>query len=137
MIGNYGDNVIDGLGGADVLTGGFGGDGFVASVNDGTYDTITDFSSGIDLVMVDAVAFGLFDINTLQGFTKGVLESSDLAYLDDNGLSGSIDAQFIYDTRTQVLSVDADGSSGSGAAEAIFAFAGTVSLNYDDIYVLV
>ena len=137
LIGNYGDNVIDGLGGADVLTGGFGGDGFVASVNDGTYDTITDFSSGIDLVMVDAVAFGLFDINTLQGFTKGGLESSDLAYLDDNGLSGSIDAQFIYDTRTQVLSVDADGSSGSGAAEAIFAFAGTVSLNYDDIYVLV
>jgi Ca2+-binding RTX toxin-like protein len=138
LIGNMGDNMIDGLGGEDLLTGGSGGDGFVASVNDGTYDTITDFTSGVDLMLVDAVAFGLFDMQTLTGFTKGGLDESDLAFIRaDGGRDGNVDAQFIYDTRSQILSVDADGQ-GSGAAEAIFALAGSgVSIKYDDVYVLI
>ena len=43
LSGNSGDNLIDGLGGVDILTGGRGEDGFIASVNDGFTDTITDF----------------------------------------------------------------------------------------------
>lgn len=138
LTGNLGDNMIDGLGGADVLTGGHGGDGFVASVNDGTYDTITDFTSGVDLMLVDAVAFDLFDMETLTGFTKGGLDESDLAFiLADGGYEGNVDAQFVYDTRSQMLSVDADGSGGD-AAVALFELAGSgASINYDDVYVLI
>ena len=138
LTGNLGDNMIDGLGGADVLTGGHGGDGFVASVNDGTHDTITDFTSGVDLMLVDAVAFDLFDMETLTGFTKGGLDESDLAFIRaDGGYEGNVDAQFVYDTRSQMLSVDADGS-GDDAAVALFELAGSgVSINYDDVYVLI
>ena len=51
--------------------------------------------------------------------------------------AGDVDAQFVYDTRSQMLSVDADGS-GDDAAVELFELAGSgVSINYDDVYVLI
>ena len=46
------DNIIDGAGGADVLTGGLGNDTFVFNVGEADGDTVTDFSDGDRLVFV-------------------------------------------------------------------------------------
>jgi len=134
LTGNLGANVLDGKGGADTLTGGFRADTFVSSVSDGTYDTITDFLTGTDEIAIYANEFGLDSLSILDGVTQATLDLSNFATIGSDGQSSNVDAQIIYDTRDQILRIDADGS-GAGAAEAIFALAGTGTvLGFDDIY---
>ena len=133
LVGNFGINILDGKGGTDTLTGGSQGDVFVSSVSDGTYDTIMDFSSGEDSISIYANAFGLEALSVLDGVSEIGLSSANFATIGSDGQSSNVDAQVIYDTRDQILRIDADGA-GSGAAEAIFALAGSsTSLAYDDI----
>ena len=44
VIGNSGNNLLDGEGGADVLTGNAGNDTFIFSVGQGNGDTVVDFN---------------------------------------------------------------------------------------------
>ena len=133
LSGSRNDNVLDGKGGADTLTGGGRSDTFVSSVSDGTYDTITDFVSGDDGVALDADVYGLSGLAFLDGLSEAVLDMSHFATIDGDGVSSNVDAHVIYDTRDQMLRVDADGS-GAGAEVAVFALTGTsTAIDYDDI----
>ncbi|MEM7211015.1 MAG: right-handed parallel beta-helix repeat-containing protein [Pseudomonadota bacterium] len=55
LIGRDGDDVLDGGAGSDILEGGAGRDVFAFEAGDGA-DVITDFDSGTDLLLIDAVA---------------------------------------------------------------------------------
>ena len=66
IIGNSGNNILNGLGGADILTGGQGSDKFVftalAHSTPGASDLITDFVAGSDIFN-----FSTIDANTSKG----------------------------------------------------------------------
>ena len=105
----------------------------MSSVSDGTYDTITDFVSGDDGIALDADVYGLSGLAFLDGLNEAVLDVSHFATIDGDGVSSNVDAHVIYDTRDQMLRVDADGS-GAGAEVAVFALTGTsTAIDYDDI----
>ena len=66
IIGNSGNNILNGLGGADILTGGQGSDKFVftalAHSTPSASDLITDFVTGSDII-----DFSTIDANTSKG----------------------------------------------------------------------
>jgi len=135
LTGNSSDNVLDGLAGTDVLTGGRGEDNFVASDHAQSVDSITDFVSGEDMILIDALAYDLFDTTTLSGYTQGTVTASDFATIT-NGVQDNAEALFIYDSDRNMLTVDADGS-GAGAAIDVFDFSGTSEDPVaSDLYVL-
>ena len=135
IIGNAGDNLLDGRGGADVLTGGRGEDGFVISRNDGSIDLINDFTANEDMVLIDAVEFGLFDLTTLTGYTQGTGSSSNFATVT-NGVSSNADAQFVFNLDTRILSVDDDLQDSTAARDVVALSDNAADLTATDLYVL-
>jgi Ca2+-binding RTX toxin-like protein len=135
LFGNSGDNLLDGLGGTDTLTGGRGEDGFVASVNDGSADTITDFVSGEDLLLVDALAFGLFNPVLPSDEYSGYLTSQQLGTIT-NGVSDNAPAAFQINTDTGDLTLDLDPTDATGPITIFHLHTGAADLNETDIYVL-
>ena len=135
LIGNSSDNVLDGLAGVDTLTGGRGEDSFVASDHSQLVDTITDFTSGEDMILIDALAYNLFDTDTLTGYTKGTVGAAEFGTIS-GGVQDNVDALFIFDSDRKTLLVDADGS-GTGFAVDVFSFSSTSEdLVSSDLYVL-
>jgi len=135
LVGNSADNLLDGFGSADVLTGGRGEDGFVASVNDGTIDIITDFVSGEDLILIDALAFGLFDPVQPSNEYSGYLTSDQFGKVI-NGQSDSEDAAFQIDLDTGELQLDLDKSDDIDPLTIFQLDTGAAELSQTDIYVL-
>ena len=135
--GNNGDNLLDGAAGSDTLTGGLGGDGFILSSNVGI-DEIVDFESGVDLLLVDAIEFGLFDTETLQGHGGGVVSAAEFAVVEVGSSYNSVtDARFIYDKNDSSLKVDVDGAGGVDAVQiASFDSSQSDDLVASDLYVL-
>ncbi|MEO1929890.1 MAG: proprotein convertase P-domain-containing protein, partial [Gammaproteobacteria bacterium] len=110
LSGNRGDNLLDGADGADRLIGGLGGDGFVLSSNVGI-DTIVDFESGTDLILIDALAFGLFNKETFTGYDEGTVKAADFTVIEKGQtMTENSGAYFIYDKNDGALSVDSDGA---------------------------
>jgi Ca2+-binding RTX toxin-like protein len=110
LTGNRGDNLLDGGAGTDYLIGGLGGDGFILSSSDGI-DTIIDFDSGVDLVLIDAIEFGLFDKDTLTGYAEGIVKAEDFITIEKGQtLNSDSDANFIFDKNNGALSIDIDGA---------------------------
>ena len=110
LTGNRGDNLLDGGAGTDYLIGGLGGDGFILSSSDGI-DTIIDFDSGVDLVLIDAIEFGLFDKDTLTGYAEGIVKAEDFITIEKGQtLNSDSDANFIFDKNSGALSIDIDGA---------------------------
>ncbi|QOZ28588.1 calcium-binding protein [Bradyrhizobium sp. CCBAU 51753] len=117
MVGNGGDDFLNGLAGNDILTGGAGADLFVftTSIAGGNnVDTITDFASGTDRIVLDHAIFA--------GVAPGVLEDAAFAL---STAAETAATRFIYDPNSGALSYDADGS-GAGAAVQ-FAMLGTTT----------
>jgi Ca2+-binding RTX toxin-like protein/subtilisin-like proprotein convertase family protein len=135
LIGNSGNNYLEGGAGVDLLTGGAGGDGFFMAFNGSgkTADTVSDFKSGEDLLMLDLASFGIDPV------ALGIASSGMVAV--DTFVSGAgaraLDPNdyFIYDTAQQILFVDPDGS-GTQVALAGVHLSGTggMTLAADDIY---
>jgi len=146
FIGTTQDDVFVGNSGDDVLTGGAGADTFVfgkvyEQVVTGdddevqTYtntafdltgiDFITDFTSG-----TDKIAFNIdqFSSLTVGGFTAANLVSGAGAFAAD------ADDYLLYDTATNALSYDADGS-GAGAAVQIATLSGVSTFVATDVEV--
>jgi Ca2+-binding RTX toxin-like protein/subtilisin-like proprotein convertase family protein len=135
LTGNSSDNVLDGHAGTDILTGGRGDDNFVASDHAQSVDSITDFVSGEDMILIDALAYDLFDTTTLTGYTQGTVETSSFGTIT-NGVQDNVEALFVYDSDRNMLTVDADGS-GAGVAIDVFDFSGTSDHPLSsDLYVL-
>ena len=135
LSGNSGDNLLDGLGGADILTGGRGQDGFVASINDGYSDIITDFTSGEDLILVDALAFGLFNPVLPSEEYSGYLSSHQFGTIID-GLSDNATAAFQINVNTGDLTLDLNPNDQIAPITLFHLDTGASYLNETDIYVL-
>jgi RTX calcium-binding nonapeptide repeat (4 copies) len=115
LIGNSGNNIIDGKGGGDLLRGGLGNDTLTGGTGNDLFrfdtalnaatnmDVITDFNVVNDTIQLENAIFTLLA-------TTGVL-SVDL--FKDIGNVGAVldgDDRIVYDHNTGVLSYDADGS---------------------------
>ncbi|HEY8381894.1 MAG TPA: calcium-binding protein [Microvirga sp.] len=104
ITGNGANNTLNGAAGADTLTGGEGRDVFVFDATSlGAADSITDFSSGADVIaLVGGVFAGL----------NGTVTAAKIA----NGpVATDADDRIVYNSTTGVLSYDADGNGGSAA----------------------
>ena len=74
-------------------------------------DTIVDFQSDIDLVLIDAIEFGLFDTDTLTGYAEGIVKAEDFTTIEQGQtLNSASDANFIFDKNNGALSIDLDGA---------------------------
>ncbi len=120
LSGGAGDDVLYGMGGndtliggdgADTLTGGLGADRFVFNTADALVnaDTIMDFVSGTDKIVLDNDVFTVFGATTVSAnqFVSGA-----------GAVALDADDFLVYDTDTGALYYDADGS-GAGAAVQI------------------
>ena len=115
LIGDSGSNVLNGKGAADVLIGNFGNDTFMfdTALGGGNVDRIVDFGLGDSIRLENAV---------FKGLANGTLAST--AFKDTAVAAVDKDDRILYDSKTGVLSYDADGS---GAAKAVqFALLGEV-----------
>ena len=121
VLGEGGNDVIQGGSGADLLTGGLGydtltggagADTFILSSQRDRGDTITDFTAAEDRIVLSATAFG-YD-SALSGQQ---VSAADCAM----GAAQDASDHFIYNSATNTLYFDADGS-GSGRAVALVTF---------------
>lgn len=121
--GNATDNNLNGRTGNDTLTGGDGADSFIFTDTLGAQhaDTITDFSTGEDRVVIKG---GLVNVD------PGALDV-DHFHLGSEALTA--DHRFLFDGST--LRYDADGS-GAGEAVDVAYSEGAVSLAAEDIFVI-
>ena len=134
--GNIGNNILDGQGGVDTLTGGAGSDQFIISFNGAgvAADSITDFSPGQDLLIIDLASFGVDPVAAGQLYSGPV---SSTSFLKGAGVQALTPTQhFLYDTAQGMLMFDSDGSGAVQAIELV-RFVGVVdaALSASDIYI--
>jgi Ca2+-binding RTX toxin-like protein len=119
LVGNAGRNVLRGGGAADTLDGGAGNDHLYGGEGEDTFlfstpgegvDTVFDFAPG-DKIALKASAFGL---------AGGSLADAGVTFSFGSGATGAGPALF-FDTATDRLFFDADGS-GAGAAVELATF---------------
>ncbi|MEM8832635.1 MAG: hypothetical protein AAGE96_25340 [Cyanobacteria bacterium P01_G01_bin.19] len=61
--GGAGNDILDGGDGTDTLTGGSGNDTFVFNTSEAGIDVITDFTVSVDIIQINQVEFGATDTN--------------------------------------------------------------------------
>jgi Ca2+-binding RTX toxin-like protein len=113
VIGNTGDNQISGLGGNDYLKGGAGADKFVFGDNSLDFpqigiDTVADFGTGIDQLVLNADTFNAFNAGDAVSF-----ETID-SVLNGFASLGAADSLIVYDSSNGRLYYNADSSSAGG-----------------------
>jgi Ca2+-binding RTX toxin-like protein len=136
LSGGAGNDTLVGGAGTDVLTGGDGADWFVFDTSLGTsnIDSIKDFVTGTDKIVLSAKVFGKFTgSNAGSAITTGNLVVGAGA----TAAARDIDDYLIYDTGTDLLYYDKDGS-GSGAPVAFvkIELTGTVAPAFGDFLVV-
>jgi Ca2+-binding RTX toxin-like protein len=136
LIGNPGNNYLEGGAGVDTLTGGAGGDGFFIAYNGAGKDpdTVTDFKSGEDLLMIDLASFGINP--QALGIVSSGMVALDTAVFGAGARALDPNDYFIYDTAQQILFVDPDGSGALVALVAVH-FSGITEIGPDDLYVTI
>ncbi len=114
LSGGRGNDRLDGGGGNDVLTGGIGRDAFKfsAAPGAGNLDTITDFVTADDQIVLSLSAFDI-NINLLTGLILPGMFNTGTAASD-------ADDRIIWDSASKTLFYDDDGT---GSAAAAIAFA--------------
>jgi Ca2+-binding RTX toxin-like protein len=119
LSGGAGNDSLVGGAGNDLLTGGAGSDRFVFDTALSTptlanLDTITDFVTGADKLVLSAKIFGKF-----KGSSAGspITAANLVVGEGETAKAKDVDDYLIYDTTTDLLYYDADGS-GAGAAVA-------------------
>jgi Ca2+-binding RTX toxin-like protein len=116
LVGGAGNDTLVGGAGNDVLTGGDGSDRFVfdTSLSSSNIDTIKDFLTGADKIVLSAKIFSKFTgTSTGSAITAGNL----VVGVGATAVAKDKDDYLIYDTTSDLLYYDADGN-GSGAAVA-------------------
>lgn len=117
--GNAANNVLNGGSGSDTLTGGAGADKFEFGSAQTGRDTVTDFASGVDLIVLSG--FGLDAL--VEGYN----------FIVNSGPVGEY-ATLIYNTATGILTFDEDGT-GAAAGREIALFSTKPALTVSDFYV--
>jgi Ca2+-binding RTX toxin-like protein len=113
LSGGAGSDTLVGGAGKDVLTGGDGADRFVfdTALGASNVDTIKDFLTGTDKIVLSATIFSKFTgTSTGSAITEGNLVVGVGAKATD------VNDYLIYDTKTSLLYYDADGSGSVAAA---------------------
>lgn len=105
--GGTGNDIIDSGGAQDFLTGGAGSDTFILTPNASDRDTITDFATGSDKLSLSALLFG-------GGLVAGSLSSGQFV-VNTTGLAGDADDRFIFNSVTNTLLFDSNGSAAGGS----------------------
>jgi Ca2+-binding RTX toxin-like protein len=127
LSGGDGNDTVEGGTRRDVLTGGEGNDAFVFRTAFGMRDTITDFTSGKDILQFEGSAFG-------YGGATGAVAADD--FISGTTLTAS-DASdhFIFRTTDATLWFDADGA-GDSTARLVADFADSVVLTAADLVLI-
>jgi Ca2+-binding RTX toxin-like protein len=124
LIGGNGHDFLVGYGGKDTLKGGYGKDAFVFSTPQDGVDTIQDFVSGADQLVISAQGFG-------ADLALGLLNASQFSL----GASASSQAdRFIYHQATGALFFDPDGT-GRLKPTQLAELSGNPHLGYQDFLV--
>ena len=113
MSGGAGSDTLVGGAGKDVLTGGDGADRFVfdTALGASNVDTIKDFLTGTDKIVLSAKIFSKF-IGSSTGST--ITAGNLVVGAGATAVAKDKDDYLIYDTTSDLLYYDADGN-GSGA----------------------
>ena len=127
IYGNGGDDFIAGGLGKDTLTGGDGNNTFYfdTKLSSSNVDTITDFVSGYDELVLDK--------NIFTSLTEGSWLSNQELVIGSKALDAN--DYLIFNPKTHTLSYDADGS-GSGKAVAFVVLTGVTTIIADDIFTI-
>jgi Ca2+-binding RTX toxin-like protein len=126
LIGSVGSDTLTGKFGNDTLSGGDSADSFVFNAKldaQFNFDQITDFSTGIDKLVLDKTIF--------TRFTNSIQDSNLVIGMD----AQDSDDYLIYDSNTQTLYYDADGSA-LGTKVAFVQVVGINSLSSADFSVI-
>jgi Ca2+-binding RTX toxin-like protein len=130
-----GNDTINGGLGTDILTGGAGNDRFVFNTKLGTtnIDTITDFGDGLDKIALGKSIFSALKKGiTADNLVTGTSAELQAHTFDKNDF-------LIYNTETQVLHYDADGSGKAAAltvANVDVDLVGISNLSYTDFVIV-
>ena len=133
LLGDEGADQIIGGAGSDRLTGGLGADRFVFDVmgGAGNVDSVTDFSKGIDKLVLDDDIFTKLGVGTSNG--KSISASNyrvGTAAADGNDY-------LIYNTATDRLYYDIDGTGPAGAVQiAVVSLTGSAAPTYSDFLLI-
>jgi Ca2+-binding RTX toxin-like protein len=129
LVGGAGADVITGGDGNDQLTGGAGPDQFKFDQAAGTsnLDTITDFVSGTDKMMLSVKIFEAI------GTKAGAVTSAQ--FVKGAGLTSGQDLtdRLVFNTSNSTLYYDADGSGTAQAGVAIAVLTGVTTLIVADL----
>ena len=134
--GGNGNDILSGGAGNDVLTGGDGADRFVfdTSLGSSNVDTIKDFATGTDKIVLSAKVFTKF---TGSGAGTAITAGNLVVGAGSTAKAADSNDYLIYDTGTDMLYYDADGS-GAGAPVAFVKveLAGTAAPAFGDFLVV-
>jgi Ca2+-binding RTX toxin-like protein len=130
LLGGEGSDLLEGGSGRDSLTGGAEADRFLFGAPGQGPDSVTDFISGEDMLLISAAGFNL-------GLGAGAAMPTALLVNNMTGRATSAQGvgQFIYETDVRTLWWDADGGSTSGRV-TIATFAGVPSLTTSDFTII-
>jgi Ca2+-binding RTX toxin-like protein len=111
--GDRGNDLLNGGNGNDTLTGGVGADVFQFDAPpsaEGNVDTVTDFGSGIDRMLLDDAVFTAFD-----AAVTSVLQAEQ--FYAGAGAKEALDSnqRIVYDVDSGTLYYDVDGAGGAAA----------------------
>ena len=118
IVGNSGDNILNGGANHDRLNGFGGSDTYVLSPDAASSDEIVSFLSGDDTLQVSAAAFG-------GGLVGGAALGAGQLVLNTTGLAGDSNDRFILNTLTGDLYFDVDGTGGT-AGHVVATFIGGI-----------
>ena len=132
IVGSAENELIRALNGNDILTGGGGRDIFMINLAAHGKDVITDFGSD-DILKISSRGFG-------GGLQRGTsLSTSDAStgvlVSGSNPLSLGQSANFLYNTQTQILSFDRDGTGNRYGAVEIAQLTGVSALTIDQFQI--
>ncbi len=133
LIGGAGDDVLVGGLDSDTLTGGLGADKFwfEKTVGVSNIDTITDFTTGSDILQFSKAGTGLAALGVI-----GQFNAADTRFeANATGLASTAGARLVYNTGTGELAYDSDGS-GAVAAIVLEVLSAAPTLAANDIWLV-
>jgi VCBS repeat-containing protein len=127
LIGNAGSNVLEGGAGEDELTGNGGSDTFFYRTSSHGADTITDFGTD-DVIQISTAGFG-------GGLVAGMVLNASNFVSGTNPTATGTGATFLFNTSTNTLGFDVDGTGGA-TAQAIATFANGHNLQANEVAII-
>lgn len=138
LVGGTGNDTLNGGPGNNTLTGGAGNDAFVFKTPYGTphQDTITDFSTGKDILQFSKAVFSAVSEKAGSGTGTTIASNEFLSSSTAKSATNSL-IHFIYNTTSGILYYDAD-SNGPGLSIPVVVIGTTThpTLKYSDLHII-